>query len=126
LSELAAQGCAETVKVMVKVGWPTATPGGDWNVSAPTHALFRGDAALACFLLENGANWTEQHGHGDNACGTLGWVSCNEPVEAGNGLGCAQALILHVMPAAQLDPVGAESVIVDGKRRWFSDEVQIY
>jgi hypothetical protein len=27
------------------------------------------------------------------------------------------------MPAAQLDPAWAETVIVNGKRRWFLDEV---
>jgi hypothetical protein len=123
LPELAAQGCSEAVELMVNVGWPIATPGGDWSASALNHAVFRGDAELARFLLQHGASWKEQHGHGDNACGTLGWASCNEPVEGGNWLGCAEALIAHGMPAARPDPEGPDSVIVDGKRRWFSDEV---
>jgi ankyrin repeat protein len=124
LPELAAQGCAAVVKLMVKLGWPIATLGGDWSASALNHAVFRGDAELVRFLLEQGANWMEQHGHGDNACGTLSWASCNEPVEGGNWLGCAEALVAHGMPTAKLDPKGPESVIVDGKRKWFSDDIR--
>lgn len=124
LPELAAQGCSEPVRLMVRLGWPIATTGGDWNASALNHAVFRGDAELARFLLEHGASWTEQHGFGDNACGTLSWASCNEPVDGGDWLGCAQALVAHGMPAAQPDPQSVESVIVGGRRKWFSDEVR--
>ena len=123
LPELAAAGRAGAVQVMVKLGWPIATRAGDWEASALNHAVFRGDAALARFLLEHGASWQEQHGFGDNACGTLSWASVNEPVENGDWLGCAEALVAHGMPAAQPDPAGAESVIVGGKRKWFSEEV---
>jgi ankyrin repeat protein len=123
LPELAAAGRAEAVQVLVKLGWPIATQAGDWEASALNHAVFRGDAALARFLLEHGASWQEQHGFGDNACGTLSWASVNEPVEDGDWLGCAEALVDHGMPAAQPDPAGAESVIVGGKRKWFSEEV---
>jgi len=126
LPELAAQGCGEAVRLMVELGWPIAMPGGDWNASALNHAVFRGDAALTRFLLEHGASWKERHGHGDNACGTLGWASCNEPVEGGDWLGCAQALVAHGMPSAQPDPEGSDSVLVDGRRKWFSDEVTDY
>jgi ankyrin repeat protein len=123
LPELAAQGCGEAVRVMVRLGWPIATVGGDWHASALNHAVFRGDAQLTRFLLEHGASWTEQHGHGDNACGTLGWASCNEPIEGGDWVGCAEALLAHGMPAAEPDPASPESVIVAGRRKWFSDEV---
>ena len=126
LPELAAQGCGEAVRLMVELGWPIATPGGDWNASALNHAVFRGDAALTRFLLEHGASWTERHGHGDNACGTLGWASCNAPVDGGDWIGCAEALVAHGMPTAQPDAEGTDSVIIDGRRRWFSDEVTDY
>ena len=108
---------------MVELGWPIATRGGDWSASALNHAVFRGDAALARFLLEHGASWKEEHGHGDNACGTLSWASCNEPVEGGDWLGCAEALVAHGMPAAQPDPQAPDGVIVDGRRKRFSEEV---
>jgi ankyrin repeat protein len=123
LPELAAQGCAEAVKVMVKLGWPIAVLGGDWRASALNHAVFRGDAQLTRFLLEHGAKWTEEHGHGDNACGTLSWASYNEPVEGGDWLGCAEALVAHGMPTARPDPEGFETVIVNGHRKRFSGEV---
>jgi hypothetical protein len=123
LPELAAEGCGEAVRLMVKLGWPIATRGGDWSGSALNHAVFRGDAGLARFLLERGASWKEEHGHGDNVCGTLGWASCNEPVAGGDWLGCAEALVAHGMPPAQPAPGEAEIVIVDGRRKRFSEEV---
>lgn len=123
LPELAAQGCAEAVKVMVRLGWPIAVRGGDWQASALNLAVFRGDAALTRFLLEHGARWTEQHGYGDNACGTLSWASTNEPVEGGDWLRCAQALVAHGMPTARPDPEGSERVIINGHRKRFSEEV---
>ncbi len=126
LPELAAEGCDGAVRLMVKLGWPVAVPGGDWNASALNHAVFRGDAELTQFLLDHGASWQEQHGHGDNACGTLSWASCNEPVDGGDWPGCAEALIAGGMPAAQPDPQGSDGVIIDGRRKRFSDEVRDY
>ena len=123
LPELAAEGCSEAVRVMVGLGWPVATRGGDWSASALNHAVFRGDAALARFLLEHGASWKEEHGHGDNACGTLSWASRNEPVEGGDWAGCAEALLAHGMPAAQPDPRERDAVIIGGQCKRFSEEV---
>jgi ankyrin repeat protein len=123
LPELAAQGCNAAVMLMIKLGWPIAIRGGDWTASALNLAVFRGDAALTRFLLAHGASWTEQHGHGDNVCGTLSWASCNEPVADGNWPGCAEALIAHGLPAAEADAQGGDGVIIDGRRKWFSEEV---
>lgn len=123
LPELAALGRSKAVMLMVRLGWPVAARGGDWDASALNHAVFRGDAALASFLLEHGASWKEQHGFGDNACGTLSWASVNEPEGGGDWLGCAEALVAHGMPTAHPDPQGPHSVIVNGKRKNFSDEV---
>jgi hypothetical protein len=123
LTELGAQGCGQVVKLMVKLGWPIATRGGDWNASALNHAVFLGDAGLTRFLLEHGASCKEQRGYGDNACGTLSWASRNAPVEAGDWLGCAEALVAHGMPAAQPVREASGSVIIDGHRKWFSEAV---
>ena len=123
LSELAAQGCGDAVRLMVRLGWPIAHQGGDWNASALNQAVFRGDAPLARFLLAHGASWTEQHGYGDNACGTLSWASCNEPVDDGDWVGCAEALVAHGMPAAHPDPENPDGAIIDGRRMGFSDAV---
>jgi hypothetical protein len=97
--------------------------GGDWDASALNRTVFRGNADLTRFLLEHGAKWTEQHGHGDNACGTLGWASCNEPVEGGDWVGCARALRDHGMPGATALPGDSEHVMVAGVRKQFSDDV---
>jgi hypothetical protein len=108
---------------MVKLGWPIAVRGGDWNASALNLAVFRGNAELTRFLLEHGANWKEEHGHGDNVCGTLSWASRSEPVEGGDWADCARALIEHGMPRAMPDPEDPEWVLIDGRRKRFSDEV---
>ncbi len=124
LSELAAQeGCGDAVRTMVRCGWPIAARGGDWDASALNQAVFRGDAALARFLLEHGASWTEKHGYGDNAIGSLSWASYNQPTEDGDWLGCAEALVAHGMPTAQPDPASADTVLIDGQRKAFSEEV---
>jgi ankyrin repeat protein len=127
LPELAAQpGCGAAVQLMVELGWPVATTGGDWEGSALNHAVFRGDAALARFLLAHGATWTEQHGFGDNVSGSLSWASLNQPTDDGDWVGCAEALLAHGMPGAQPDPGGSDGVLVDGRLKWFSDEVTDY
>ena len=76
LPELTEQGCKAAVMLMVELGWPIATRGGNWAASAINLAVFRGDAELTGFLLAQGASRKEQHGYGDNVCGTfvLGFV----------------------------------------------------
>lgn len=123
LPELAAEGAGKAVRVMVRLGWPIAVRGGDWNASPLNHAVFRGDAALARFLLANGAHWTEEHGFDDNVCGTLSWSSMNEPVENGNWKGCAEALLEHGLPPAKPDPNGSDAVVVEGRLMLFSEDV---
>jgi hypothetical protein len=124
LPELAATGCLEAVQVMLRLGWPVSVRGGDWSASALNHAVFIGDPALTLILLEHGASWQEEHGYGDNVCGTLGWASRNEPVEGGDWLGCAEALIAFGMPGAQpTTPDQLDDVIVAGRRHRFSDAV---
>jgi ankyrin repeat protein len=123
LPDLAAEGGDEGVRLMVKLGWPVAVRGGDWNATALNLAVFRGNVALTRFLLEHGASWQEEHGHGDNVSGTLGWASCNEPVEHGDWVGCARALLEHGMPGATPDPENPEWVLIAGRKKHFSDEV---
>ncbi|MBU8538973.1 ankyrin repeat domain-containing protein [Falsiroseomonas tokyonensis] len=123
LPDLAAEGAADAVRLIVALGWPIAVPGGDWHASALNLAVFRGDAALARFLLAHGAHWTERHGHGDDVRGTLAWASVNEPVPGGDWIGCAEALRDHGLPPGQRDPAAPGVVIFDGKRRLFAEEV---
>jgi ankyrin repeat protein len=123
LPDMTAEGGDDGARLMVRLGWPIAVRGGDWNASALNLAVFRGNAGLTRFLLEHGASWTEEHGHGDNVCGTLSWASCNEPIQGGDWVGCARALLDHGMPGAERDHEGSERVLIDGRRKRFSDEV---
>ncbi|HEX7919328.1 MAG TPA: hypothetical protein VF583_00125 [Bradyrhizobium sp.] len=124
LPELAAAGGDDAVRLMVRLGWPITVRGGDWDASALNHAVFCGNAGLTRFLLEHGADWTEQHGFGDDVSGSLSWASCNEPVSGGNWAGCAQALLDHGMPRAIPDRDDPEWVLLAGRRKLFSDEVR--
>lgn len=126
LPELAAAGVDEAVRVMADLGWPIDVSGGDWSASALNQAVFRGDAAMARRLLARGASWTEKHGFGDNVCGTLGWASLNRPVEDGDWLACAEALVEHGMPMAERDPNNPDYVLVAGTGRLFSEEVTAF
>jgi hypothetical protein len=123
LPELAATGNGAAVEVMVTLGWPITVAGGDWQASALNHAVFRGDAAMTRFLLQHGASWREMHAFDDDASGTLGWASVNEPEPGGDWLGCAEALVAHGMPGAEPGPANSGTVVVDGRRKRFSDEV---
>jgi len=126
LPELAAAGCSGPVCLMADLGWPISVRGGDWSASALNHAVFRGDAVLTRYLLERGAVWTEEHGFGDNVCGTLSWSSWNRPVDDGDWLACAEALIEHGMPRAKRDPEHPDCVLVDRKPRRFSEDVAAF
>jgi ankyrin repeat protein len=113
LPNLAEAGDEAGVRLMVELGWPIDVTGGGWKASALNYAVFRGDAALTRFLLEHGASWSEKHGYGDHAMGTLSWASRNLDPASGDWAGCAKALIEHGMP---IPPEGRE----------FSDEVADY
>jgi ankyrin repeat protein len=93
LPELASTGCADAVRLMVELGWPVSVRGGDIDGSALNHAVFRGDSALAAFLLANGARYDERHGYDDDVYGTLNYASLAETTPGGDWLGCAKALI---------------------------------
>jgi hypothetical protein len=123
LPDMVSEGGDEGARLMVRLGWPIAARGGDWNASALNLAVFRGNAGLTRFLLEHGASWTEEHGHGDNVCGSLSWASCNEPVEGGDWVGCARALLDHGMPGATRDRQDPAWVLIAGRRKHFSDDV---
>jgi hypothetical protein len=123
LPELAEAGCADAVRLMVDLGWPITVRGGDWSASALNQAVFRGNAPLAQYLMERGAGWREEHGFGDNVCGTLSWASWNRPVPDGDWAACADALMDHGLPQVSRDPSSPGAVLVGGKRYLFSDEV---
>ncbi|BDU21761.1 ankyrin repeat domain-containing protein [Dyella sp. GSA-30] len=93
LPDLAAAGCDDAVRVMVEAGWPITTRGGDIDGSALNQAVFRGNAALAAFLLAHGASYDERHGYNDNVYGTLSFASIAETTPGGDWLACAKALI---------------------------------
>ncbi|MGE0799882.1 MAG: ankyrin repeat domain-containing protein [Lautropia sp.] len=123
LPELAAAGARSAVETMVRLGWPIAARGGDWQASALNHAVFRGDATLARWLLGHGAQWTELHGFGDNACGTLAWASCNQPIAGGDWIGCAAALLASGMPRGRVDDHQPDVLTIAGQARRFAPPV---
>lgn len=98
------------VRLMVELGWPIAVQGGDWKATPLNLAVYQGDPEMTRFLLEHGASWSEQHGFGDNANGTLSWASRNQPPESGDWVACARALVDHGMPILDLDGQYSDAV----------------
>lgn len=94
-----AGGNAKAVQLMVKLGWPITVKGGDWRATPLNLAVFRGDAKLTRFLLENGASWTETHGFGADVRGTLAYASLNRPVKGGDWKACEGVLREFGMPS---------------------------
>ncbi|HEV2701717.1 MAG TPA: hypothetical protein VGV09_08810 [Steroidobacteraceae bacterium] len=123
LPELVAAGAHAAARLMVTLGWPLDAKGGDWSATALNVAVFQGDVALARFLLEHGASWTETHGYDSNVCGTLSWACRNRPAPEGDWPGCAQLLLEYGMPAGQRDPGRPGQLLIDGHYLPFTEEV---
>ena len=128
LPGLAMSGRDDAVRLMVELGWPIATRGGDIDGSALNWAVFRGRPELAEFLLEHGASFRESHGYGSDVLGTLCWASINQPRADGDWEGCAAALLGHGLPpvtAATVDTTqpGMRTLHIDGRDFTFPAEI---
>ena len=130
LPEMVCNGRDAPARLMVRLGWPIAAQGGNEGLvgTALNHAVFRGNADMTAFLLEQGASWVEQHSYGDNVMGSLSWASMNEPVESGDWVGCARALVAHGMPRARRPDITDANdpprwVEIGGRKKEFSEDV---
>jgi ankyrin repeat protein len=123
LPELVAAGAAPAAQLMVRLGWPLDARGADWQATALNVAVFRGDAALTRFLLEQGASWTETHGFGSNLCGTLSWACRNRPQPDGDWPACAKVLLEYGMPPGERDPTRPGELLIDGHYQPYTEEV---
>ena len=108
---------------MVKLGWPIAVRGGDWNASALNLAVFRGDAGLDPVSARtwgklDRAAWLWRQCLWHAFLGVLQRAGRRRRL-----VGCARALLDHGMPRAKPDQNDPEWILIDGRRKRFSDEV---
>jgi ankyrin repeat protein len=115
MPQLAALGRHEAVHIMLSLGWPREVKTA-WHATALNLAIFVGDAAMVRLLLEHGADWRTQHGHGDNALGTLSFASrandVGDPAPR-DYAGCAAALVDHGVPASAFAGYGFSPEVAD-------------
>ncbi len=128
LPNMAMAGRDDAVRLMVELGWPIATRGGDIDGSALNWAVFRGRPELAEFLLKHGASYREQHGYNNDVLGTLSWASLNVPRGDGDWPACAAALLANGVPGATPLPDDVASkparrVLIDGRTMSFAEDV---
>lgn len=128
LPNMAMSGRDDAVRLMVELGWPIATRGGDIDGSALNWAVFRGRPALTEFLLQHGASFREPHGYGSDVLGTLCWASNNQPRGDGLWPECAAVLLAHGLPKGEPvpreDPTQAtRTLLIDGRTMTFPEEV---
>ena len=127
LPNQAMSGRDDSVRLMVKLGWPIAERGGDIDGSALNWAVFRGRPELTEFLLEHGASFREPHGYGSDVLGTLSWASLNRPRADGDWPACAAALRAHGLPRAvapaDFDATKLTPVQIDGRTMTFPEDV---
>lgn len=100
MPELAAVGQLDSVRTMLKLGWPLEVKTG-WKTTALNLAVYRGDRAMTELLMQYGADWRTMHGYGSNVMGTLSHASQNDPEDPLAPLdfvGCARVLIEYGMP----------------------------
>jgi ankyrin repeat protein len=128
LPNLAMSGRDDSVRLMVDLGWPIATRGGDIDGSALNWAVFRGRPELTEFLLERGASIYEPHGYGSDVIGTLSWASINQPRNDGDWPGCAAAMLKHGLPKATPGPTPDSNgiyrtVLIEGRTMTIPEDV---
>ncbi len=123
ISEWAALGKVDAVKTMVAIGWPIDALGGDWGSTALNQAVFRGDADLARFLLESGADWRVQHGYGDHVIGTLSFVSRNRVVDQDRLVECFEVLVESGVPAEAFEGYSLSDEVTIALERWRAESV---
>jgi ankyrin repeat protein len=71
----AARGGLDAVKLMLDLGFPIETAGGDWSGTALNHAAHMGHPEVLTLLLKRGADPEIENEFGGTALGALAWRS---------------------------------------------------
>ncbi|HBZ68776.1 MAG TPA: hypothetical protein DEP35_03105 [Deltaproteobacteria bacterium] len=128
----ATRGLKVAVKLILELGFPIDTAGGEWSGTALNHAAHMGHPEVVALLLESGADPEIENEFGGTALGALAWMSKRgdgadgneawaprrtEAERQGDLVACAELLLKAGARIRPVDLANASDPVAEALRR---------